>query len=217
MYHHRHGAFWRSHQRGVCRRIPRGSPGHTPCLDSWRGAQRLLRECNPTGSAASIQGHGRYRVRVLGHTREGTDVGQTRGGTNNDEERLFMFLRQFGLPVSDGTNVPAPGAATPESYRRVIAFVSGVTDKRAAAIAAEYPVFTYPSPIDAFSELVRDAPNSRARRCRWTHGPLGECRPSRMSSTTFHCSFSAGGDRLVSSDDRAVRSANRSHHILGMR
>ena len=68
-----------------------------------------------------------------------------------------MFLRQFGLPVSDGTNVPVPELVTPESYRRVIAFVSGVTDKRAAAIAAEYPVFTYPSPIDAFSELVRDA------------------------------------------------------------
>jgi para-nitrobenzyl esterase len=78
-------------------------------------------------------------------------------GTNHDEERLFTLLGPFGLPVSGGTNVQVPERVTPESYRGVIAFVLGVTDTQAAAIAAEYPVSASPSPIVSFSELIGDA------------------------------------------------------------
>ena len=46
---------------------------------------------------------------------------------------------------------------TPESYGRDIAFVLSVTDARAAAIAAEYPLNAYASPDVAFSALVGDA------------------------------------------------------------
>jgi para-nitrobenzyl esterase len=46
---------------------------------------------------------------------------------------------------------------TAGSYERVIASVLGVTDARAAAIAAEYPLSGYSSPQIAFSALVGDA------------------------------------------------------------
>jgi len=78
-------------------------------------------------------------------------------GTNHDEERLFTLLGPFGLPVSGGTNVVVPEPVTPESFQRVIAFVLGVSDERAAAIAAEYPVNAYPTPIVAFSVVTGDA------------------------------------------------------------
>jgi para-nitrobenzyl esterase len=82
-------------------------------------------------------------------------------GTNHDEERLFLVLGvALGLPgltVSGGTFVPVPEPITADSYRRVIAFVLGVTDARAAAIAAEYPLYAYSSPTLAFSALVGDA------------------------------------------------------------
>jgi para-nitrobenzyl esterase len=83
-------------------------------------------------------------------------------GTNHDEERLFLILGPFvglpnGLTVSGGTYVAVPEPITPESYRRDIAFVLAVSDARAAAIAAEYPLKAYPSPQIAFSTLVGDA------------------------------------------------------------
>jgi para-nitrobenzyl esterase len=82
-------------------------------------------------------------------------------GTNHEEERIFLILgRALGLPgltVSGGTYVVVPEPITPDSYRRDIAFVLSVTEARAAAIAAEYPVYAYPSPIVAFSVLVGDA------------------------------------------------------------
>jgi para-nitrobenzyl esterase len=84
-------------------------------------------------------------------------------GTNHDEERLFLVLGVFlgipgGLTVSGGTYVPVPEPITTvESYRRDIAFVLGVTDARAAAIAAEYPLNAYALPSLAFSALVGDA------------------------------------------------------------
>jgi para-nitrobenzyl esterase len=79
-------------------------------------------------------------------------------GTNHDEERIFVtLLGQFGLTVSGGTYVPVPEPLTPESYQRVIVSVLGVTDTRAAAIVAEYPLYAYASPKLAFSALVGDA------------------------------------------------------------
>ena len=82
-------------------------------------------------------------------------------GTNHDEERLFLVLGVFlgfpGLTVSAGTYVFVPEPITPESYGRDIAFVLSVTDARAAAIAAEYPLNAYASPDVAFSALVGDA------------------------------------------------------------
>jgi para-nitrobenzyl esterase len=83
-------------------------------------------------------------------------------GTNHDEERLFLVLGPFvglpnGLTVSGGTYVAVPEPIAPESYRRDIALVLSVTDARAAAIAAEYPLNAYASPDVAFSALVGDA------------------------------------------------------------
>ena len=76
-------------------------------------------------------------------------------GTNHDEERLFVSL---GLTVSRGTDVLIPGGTvTVAGYQSDIASVLGVSDGRAAAIAAEYPLATYPSPAVAFSALVGDA------------------------------------------------------------
>jgi para-nitrobenzyl esterase len=82
-------------------------------------------------------------------------------GTNHDEERLFLVLGVFlglpGLTVSGGTYVVVPEPITPDSYRRNIASVLSVTDARAAAIAAEYPLSSYGTPTLAFSALVGDA------------------------------------------------------------
>jgi para-nitrobenzyl esterase len=83
-------------------------------------------------------------------------------GTNHEEERLFQVLGTFiglpgGLYVSGGTYVPVLEPITSDSYRRVIASVLGVTDARATAIVAEYPLNAYASPDVAFSALVGDA------------------------------------------------------------
>jgi len=84
-------------------------------------------------------------------------------GTNHDEERLFVTLGLIVsggasvLTVSGGTFVSSLEPVTAESYQRVIASVLGVSDARAAAIAAEYPLSAYPSPTVAFSALVGDA------------------------------------------------------------
>jgi para-nitrobenzyl esterase len=76
-------------------------------------------------------------------------------GTNHDEERIFVT---FGHAISGGTNVVIPGGTvTADSYQSDIAAVLGVPAARAAAIAAEYPPASYPSPTAAFSALVGDA------------------------------------------------------------
>jgi para-nitrobenzyl esterase len=60
--------------------------------------------------------------------------------------------------VSQGTNIPLAGpAADPANYQANIARALGVSAARAAAIAAEYPLSAYPSPLVAFSLLVSDA------------------------------------------------------------
>ena len=60
--------------------------------------------------------------------------------------------------MSQGTNIPLAGdPKDPANYQANIAKALGVTGTRAAAIAAEYPLSVYPSPVAAFSLLVSDA------------------------------------------------------------
>jgi para-nitrobenzyl esterase len=75
-------------------------------------------------------------------------------GINHDEE--WIFVAGLHLAVSGGMFVPAP-APTPATYESVIASVLGVSDTRASAIAAEYPLSAFPAPILALSVLVSDA------------------------------------------------------------
>jgi para-nitrobenzyl esterase len=76
-------------------------------------------------------------------------------GSNHDEERLF--LDGLGFVVSGGTFVGPLPEVTSDNYQQVIASALGVSDARAAAIAAEYPLDAYPPPSAAFSALVGDA------------------------------------------------------------
>ena len=77
-------------------------------------------------------------------------------GINHNEE--WIFTAGLGLAVSGGRFVPVPEPVTDEnSYEADIAAVLGVSPERAAAVAAEYPLSTYPAPILAFSTLVSDA------------------------------------------------------------
>ena len=77
-------------------------------------------------------------------------------GITHDEELLFVDA--VDIAVSGGTDVPVPGEpVTPDNYQSDIAAVLGVTDTRAAAITAEYPLSAYPSADVAFSLLVSDA------------------------------------------------------------
>ena len=77
-------------------------------------------------------------------------------GVNHNEE--WIFTAGLGLAVSGGRFVPVPEPVTNEnSYQADIAAVLGVSPERAAAVAAEYPLSTYPAPILAFSTLVSDA------------------------------------------------------------
>jgi para-nitrobenzyl esterase len=75
-------------------------------------------------------------------------------GINHDEERLFVQV--LHVAVSGGTFVQAP-APTPETYESTIAAVLGVPAARATAVAAEYPLAAYDSPVVALSTLVADA------------------------------------------------------------
>jgi para-nitrobenzyl esterase len=77
-------------------------------------------------------------------------------GVNHDEQRLFVTL--LGLTVTGGSFVPLlEWPTTAENYERNIAFVLGVSNARAAEIAAEYPVAAYPTSEIAFSTLDHDA------------------------------------------------------------
>jgi para-nitrobenzyl esterase len=75
-------------------------------------------------------------------------------GVNHDEE--LIFVAGLHLAVSNGAFVlaPEPNAG---NYESVIASVLGVSDARASAIAAEYPLAAYPAPVFALSTLVADA------------------------------------------------------------
>jgi para-nitrobenzyl esterase len=77
-------------------------------------------------------------------------------GITHDEEMIFVDA--LGIAVSGGTDVPVPDRpVTTVNYQANIASVLGVSDARAAAIAAEYPPGAYPSADLAFSTLVSDA------------------------------------------------------------
>ena len=77
-------------------------------------------------------------------------------GITHDEE--LLFVAGLGITVSQGTNIPLAGPpADPANYQANIAQALGVSAARAAAIAAEYPLSAYPSPLVAFSLLVSDA------------------------------------------------------------
>ena len=78
-------------------------------------------------------------------------------GITHDEE--LLFVAGLGITVSQGTNVPlaAPLDGSEATYQADIARALGVTDARAAAIAAEYPLSAYPNAVVAFSLLVTDS------------------------------------------------------------
>ena len=75
-------------------------------------------------------------------------------GVNHDEERIFVAI---GFPVSGGMNVPIVLPVTAQNYESNIAMAFGASRQRVAAIAAEYPLGSYPSPDAALSTLLGDA------------------------------------------------------------
>ena len=76
-------------------------------------------------------------------------------GITHDEE--LIFVAGLGLTVSQGTNIPLAAPLTSANYQTDIAHALGVSDTRATAIANEYPLSAYPSPVVAFTLLVSDA------------------------------------------------------------
>jgi para-nitrobenzyl esterase len=77
-------------------------------------------------------------------------------GITHDEE--LLFVAGLGLTVSQGTNIPlAAPLSSSANYQTDIVQALGVSDVRATAIANEYPLSAYPSPVVAFSLLVSDA------------------------------------------------------------
>jgi para-nitrobenzyl esterase len=94
-----------------------------------------------TESVGSALAHGRFaRVPIL-------------NGSNHDEEATFLASQ---LAVSGGSFVQV-GQVTPENFQEKIVSTLGVSEARAAAIAAEYPVDAYASATAALSTLVGDA------------------------------------------------------------
>jgi para-nitrobenzyl esterase len=87
-------------------------------------------------------------------------------GINHDEERDFVTAAEA---VSGGAFVPVPETVTAESYQRVIASVCSVPAARAAAIAAEYPLDAYPSPLRG---LQRARQRRQLRMSRTTDRPV---------------------------------------------
>jgi para-nitrobenzyl esterase len=73
---------------------------------------------------------------------------------NHDEE--LIFIAGLGVAVSGGHFVPVP-PVSPETYQSAIAAVLGVSDARAAAVAAEYPPALYGGELGAMTVLVSDA------------------------------------------------------------
>ena len=77
-------------------------------------------------------------------------------GVNHNEE--WIFTAGLGVAVSGGRFLSVPEPVTDEASNEADnAAVLGVSRERAAAVAAEYPLSTYPAPILAFSTLVSDA------------------------------------------------------------
>jgi len=77
-------------------------------------------------------------------------------GSNHVEE--LIFVAGLGVAVSGGTFVGLdPAGISDANYLQQIQSTLGVSPARAAAIAAEYPTSSYPTPTVAFSVLVGDA------------------------------------------------------------
>jgi para-nitrobenzyl esterase len=77
-------------------------------------------------------------------------------GSNQLEELIFVAGQNTA--VSGGTFVALdPSGVTDANYQQQIKSTLGVSDRRAAAIAQEYPTTAYPSATVAFSALVGDA------------------------------------------------------------
>jgi para-nitrobenzyl esterase len=73
------------------------------------------------------------------------------------QRNIARFGGDLGLTVSQGTNIPLAAPLSSANYQTDIAHALGVSPARAAAIANEYPLSAYPSPVAAFSLLVSDA------------------------------------------------------------
>ena len=76
-------------------------------------------------------------------------------GLSHNEE--WIFVAGAHVAVSGGMFVPAPTPTDAASYLSAIASVLHVSDSRASAVAAEYPLNAYPAPVLALSTLVSDA------------------------------------------------------------
>ena len=146
-------------RRGVRRDVRRpsaGCPDQTAaCLRSLPVATSLT---NFPGAAIPGVVDGKVLTESIGTALAGGRFARVPiiNGINHDEERLFVA--GLGMTVSGGTFVPVPGRpVTAANYQSNIAAVLGVSAARAAAIAAEYPLAAYPSPVVAFSALVSDA------------------------------------------------------------
>jgi para-nitrobenzyl esterase len=134
-----------------------GCPDQTAkCLRSLPVAN-LVNNFHPNPAGAAIPGiiDGKVLKESIGTALAGGRFARVPilNGSNHEEERLFFIL---GLAVVGGTYVQVP-PVTAASYQQAIASVLGVTDTRAAAIAAEYPLTAYASPTLALSALVGDA------------------------------------------------------------
>ena len=122
-------------------------------------------------------------------------------GITHDEEMIFVDA--LGLTVSGGTFVPVlERPVTPVNYQVNIASVLGVSDARAAAIAAEYPPGAYPLADLAFSTLVSDANFAcpALQLDRWTagrvptygyqfnddHAPVNVAKPGALPPIATH-------------------------------
>ncbi|MGW7684099.1 carboxylesterase/lipase family protein [Kribbella sp. NPDC054772] len=75
-------------------------------------------------------------------------------GSNHDEEALFTL---GGRVVSRGYNVAYTSPVTAQNYESNIASALRVTPTQAAAIAAEYPLASYPTADKAFGTVIGDA------------------------------------------------------------
>ena len=134
-----------------------GCPDQTAeCLRSLP-VDNLVNNFHPNVASAAIPGiiDGKILPESIGTALAGGRFAHVPilNGSNHDEERLFIIL---GLAIIGG-NYVLVSPVTAENYQQLIASVLGVTDVRAAEIAAEYPLNAYVSPTVAFSTLVGDS------------------------------------------------------------
>ncbi|GAA1123940.1 carboxylesterase family protein [Kribbella jejuensis] len=94
-------------------------------------------------------------------------------GSNHDEEALFTL---GGRVVSRGYNVAYTTPVTAANYESNIAAALRINPTQATAIAADYPLASYPSPDKAFGTLVGDATFActAAQVDKWTNAQAYE-------------------------------------------